>query len=250
MVDAQGAYATVLVSTPMAALRLAAGAPADLARKRPCLVFTTGESGGSIDVIRRDIQHAFGGRCVDIYARRQTGVVGSSCSQRAGGIHLNESRFELDVWQLETDTPCADGELGQLVINGQPTGDLVRLSHGECVCGSSRTWAIDGVLGRRDELVSVRGHRLLPSDFERVILRHPGVADFRLRLYTSGQENEVAVLIEADAAMASESDRARVEAEISEELKRSLGLRLQCEIVPPPPTRSGARAARVPITGS
>ena len=34
-------------------------------------------------------------------------------------------------------------------------------------------------------------------------------------------------------AIASEGDRARVAAEVSEDLKRSPGVRLQCDVVPP-----------------
>ena len=51
------------------------------------------------------------------------------------------------------------------------------------------------------------------------------------------------------AAIASEGDRARVAAEVSEDLKRSLGLRLQCDVVPPGAAASdqdaGLRARRL-----
>jgi hypothetical protein len=43
----------------------------------------------------------------------------------------------------------------------------------------------------------------------------------------------VTVDIEASEVIASEGDRARVAAEVSEDLKRTLGLRLNCEIVGP-----------------
>ena len=68
---------------------------------------------------------------------------------------------------------------------------------------------------------------------EHVVRRHPAVADYRLRVYRVRNECELGVEIEPDQAISSEGDRARVAAEVSEDLKRSFGLRLQCDIVAP-----------------
>jgi phenylacetate-coenzyme A ligase PaaK-like adenylate-forming protein len=89
------------------------------------------------------------------------------------------------------------------------------------------------VLGRSDELFVVRGVTVLPSMVEHVVRRHPAVADYRLRVYSVRNECQLSVEIEPDQAIASEGDRARVAAEVSEDLKRSFGLRLQCDVVAP-----------------
>jgi phenylacetate-coenzyme A ligase PaaK-like adenylate-forming protein len=52
-------------------------------------------------------------------------------------------------------------------------------------------------------------------------------------VYETGTGCRVSVQIEPDSAIASEGDQARVAAEVSEDLKRSLGVRLECEVVAP-----------------
>ena len=90
-----------------------------------------------------------------------------------------------------------------------------------------------GVLGRVTERVTTRGVAILPSTIEHVVRRHPAVVDFRMHVYKRGGSYELAVQLEPDDAIASESDRARVAAEVCEDLRRSLGLLLQCDMVAP-----------------
>jgi phenylacetate-coenzyme A ligase PaaK-like adenylate-forming protein len=84
-----------------------------------------------------------------------------------------------------------------------------------------------------NELLSVRGNTFLATHLEEVIRRHPAVVDFRLCVYARDTDCEVAVQLEPDDAISSEGDRARVAAEVSEDVKRSLGIRLQCDVVAP-----------------
>jgi phenylacetate-CoA ligase len=217
---------SVLIATPTDALRLATGS-ADVR----CVV-VTGEPGGSLPSTRRAIEDRLGARCVDAYALTELGVVGWTCAAATGGVHLDEDAFDVEA--------LADGELvlstrapRDVMLRRYATGDLARLSRGRCACGSRWVRAEGGILGRTAERLVVRGVELLPSTIEDVVRRHPAVADFGLRVYQRGAECTVAVRIEPAAAIASEGDRARVAAEVSEDLKRSLGLRLQCDVVPP-----------------
>lgn len=231
---------TVLVSTPATALRLAQRG-SDTAAVR--LVVVTGAPGGSLDVTRHAIEDRWGARCLDVYALTELGALGWGCPMRSDGIHLEDSMLELTVLDPDTDQRVCDGEVGELVVTtpsdwGTPlegfrTGDLVRLKPGTCQCGRSSAWAAGGVLGRVAQRVSVRGHVLLPAMIEQVVRRHPAVAEFRLRTYARNGDYEVAVELHTTDTIATESDRSRVAAEVSEDLRRSLGLRLQCDVVPP-----------------
>jgi phenylacetate-CoA ligase len=89
------------------------------------------------------------------------------------------------------------------------------------------------VLGRVGERLLVRGIELLPSTLENIVRRHPAVMEYQLEAYQVHGQCELAIDIEPDEAVATEGDRARVAAEVAEDVKRSLGLRLQCEAVPP-----------------
>jgi phenylacetate-coenzyme A ligase PaaK-like adenylate-forming protein len=83
------------------------------------------------------------------------------------------------------------------------------------------------------ERLLVRGVDLLPTTIEHVVRRHPAVVDYRLKVYQVRGECELGVQIELDGALASEGDMARATAEVGEDLRRSLGLRLQVEAAPP-----------------
>ena len=240
---------TVLLSTPGEALRLVQpGSDAGPVR----LVVVTGAPGGSLEVTRHAIEDRWGAPCLDVYALTELGVVGWGCTMRHDGIHLDDTALRFAMVDPDTAGPVPPGEVGELVVTTPDdwgtqlvdfhTGDLVRLKSGACMCGRGETWAEGGVLGRAAERVSVRGHMLLPSSIEQVVRRHPAVVDFRLRTYARNGDFEVAVQLQTTDAIASESDSSRVAAEVSEDLRRSLGLRLQCDVAPPP--QNGGRRAR------
>jgi phenylacetate-CoA ligase len=237
---------TVLVSTPTDALRLAQGTGArrdELPDGSVRMVVVTGEPGGSIGVTRRRIEDQFGARCLDVYQLIEAGVVGWGCSLGDGGIHLNEDEFTIESIEPGGDQPVNAGQLGELVITsrterGTPlvryrTGDLVQISRATCACGNASARAEGGVRGRSSERLLVHGVDLLPSTIEQVARRHPAVVEYHVRVYKVHGECEVGVRIELDSAVASEGDLARVTTEVGEDLRRSLGLRLQVEAVPP-----------------
>jgi phenylacetate-CoA ligase len=249
---------SVLVCTPTDALRLAQTAAdrrVDLADRPLRLLVVTGEPGGSIGSTRRRMEDAFGAHCLDVYALTEAGVVGWGC-QLGSSIHLDDRYFACTAIQPDTEERVEDGEVGELVLTtlssrSTPlaryrTGDLVQLSHTLCACGRSTTRAEGGVLGRVSERLLVRGVKLLPSTVEQVVRRHPAVAEYHLVVRQVGGETQLAVQLEADQAIASEGDRARVAAEVSEDLRRSLGLRVPCDVVAPSrlSNQDGGRRAR------
>ncbi len=237
---------TVLVCTPTDALGLAHAAAeqrTELADGPLALVIVTGEPGGSISPTRRRIEDQFGARCLDVYQLIEAGVVGWGCTGTAGGIHLNAVEFEIELVEPDGGRAVDDGQLGELVITsrsarGTPlvryrTGDLVALSRDTCGCGSTSARAEGGIRGRLSERLRVRGVDLLPTSFELVVRRHPAVVDYRVKVYQVRGECEVGVQLELNGAVASEGDLARVTSEVGEDLRRSLGLRLQVEAAPP-----------------
>ncbi len=189
-----------------------------------------------------DIEEQFGARCLDVYHLVEAGVVGWGCTV-GDAIHLNEDEFAIESIEPHGDGPVDDGHLGELVLTtrterGTPlvryrTGDLAQISQATCACGSTLGRAEGGVRGRLSERFMVRGVEVLPSTIEHVVRRHPAVIEYHLLVYQVRGECELGVKIELDGAIASEGDLARVAAEVGEDLRRSLGLRLQCEVTPP-----------------
>jgi phenylacetate-CoA ligase len=253
---------SVLIGTLSDSLRLtrlAAAAHVELVDGSLRLLIVTAEPGGSLEVTRRLLVDRWGAACLDVYGLTELGVIGWGCSERGDGIHLDDVSLELSAVNSETHQPVGEGELGELVLStpadwGTPlsgfrTSDLVRLRHGACSCGRGSTWAEGGVLGRVTDVLPIRGQIILPSSIEQSIRRHPAVDDFSLRAYELHSECEVTVQLEVTGAVASEGDRARVAAEVAEDLRRSLGLRLHCDVVAPGAISSthipGRRAQRL-----
>ncbi len=247
---------TVLIATVSDALRLAhlaAFEHVDLAETTVRLMIVSGEPGGSLPVTRRIIEGRWGATCLDVYALTELGIVGWGCSTRGDGLHLDDSQLTVQVLDPDGDEAVDPSELGELVVTtpatwGTPlvnfhTGDLVRLGQDGCACGGG-AWAVGGVLGRVSDRMLVRGTVLLPSIIEQVVRRHPAVVDFQLRTFLVRGECEVLVLVETTASIASEGDRARVAAEVSEDLRRSLGLRLHCDVLAPGSPASELDAGR------
>ncbi len=220
--------ATVLVCTPTDALRLAEVAAAqhvDLVDSAVRLVVVTGEPGGSVASTRRRIEERFGARCLDVYALTETGVIGWQCPALDRGLHLDENDFAFEVLEDELILTSLMG----LPLVRYRTGDLVRQAEARCACGRE----VVHVHGRKRDVQNVRGVDILPATIENIVRRHPAVSEYRLDTYHVRGECELAIAVEPDEAVATEGDRARVAAEVAEDVKRSLGLRLQCEAVPP-----------------
>jgi phenylacetate-CoA ligase len=256
LVDIRDFAPTVLIATLSDALRVAHSAARDkldLADSTVRLAIVTGEPGGSLPVTRRILEGRWGATCLDVYALTEVGVVGWGCGARGDGLHLDGGQLGLEVLDPDGGAAVDVGQLGELVLTtpeswGTPlasfhTGDLVRSGAEVSPCGAG-VWAVGGVLGRVGERMAVRGTVLLPSTIEQIVRRHPAVVDFMLRTFEVHGECEVLVLVETTPSIASEGDRARVAAEVSEDLRRSLGLRLHCDVLPPGSPASKLDAGR------
>jgi len=232
--------ATVLLCTPTYALRLA-----DVAREigvniAASSIRTTihaGEPGASIPSTRDAIETAFSAVTFDHTGMTELGPTGHSCSAR-DGVHLVESEFIFEV--------AADGELIATNLGrwGMPliryrTGDRVVVSRDPCSCGSPFLKVVGGIQGRVDDMFTVRGVNLYPSQVEDIVRRYPEVAEFVIEHRRVRRMDEVVLLLEsALASFATE----RLEAD----LRQALGVRLECRVVAPGTLpRSELKARRI-----
>jgi Coenzyme F390 synthetase len=227
--------ATVLLSTPTYALRLAEVAKEiglDPATSNVHITVHAGEPGASIPATRAAIESAYSATCFDHTGMTELGPTGHSCSQR-DGIHAVESEFIFEVLG-EDGRPTDEGE-GELVATnlgrwGMPliryrTGDRVLVSRDPCSCGSPYMKLVGGIRGRVDDMFTVRGVNLFPSQVEDIVRRHGHVREFAIERRRVRQMDEVVLLLEIDGTEASTE---RLEAE----LRQALGVRLQCRVVP------------------
>jgi phenylacetate-CoA ligase len=225
--------ATVLLSTPTYALRMADVARElglDLATSDVRVTVHAGEPGASIPTTRATIEAAWGATCFDHTGMTELGPTGHSCSQR-DGIHAIESEFIFEVIGPDGQ-PAADGELVATNLGrwGMPliryrTGDRVSVSREPCSCGSPFLKLVGGIRGRVDDMFTVRGVNLYPSQVEDIVRRHASVTEFVLEHRRIRQMDEVSLLVEITGP---DTSTERLEAD----LRQALGVRLGCRVVP------------------
>ena len=224
--------ATTLLCTPTYALRLAdvaKEAAIDLASATIRTTIHAGEPGASIPATRSAIEAAFGATCFDHTGMTELGPTGHSCTAR-DGIHAIEPEFIFEVLD-ERGRPAEEGELVATNLGrwGMPliryrTGDRVKVSRKPCSCGCAYMKFVGGIRGRVDDMFTVRGVNLYPSQVEDIVRRHPEVVEFVIEHRRERRMDEVTLLLES--AVASFSTE-RLEAD----LRQALGVRLDCRVV-------------------
>ncbi|MFQ5777086.1 MAG: phenylacetate--CoA ligase family protein [Terriglobia bacterium] len=235
--------ATVLLCTPSYALHLA-----EVAREQGMeasaspirITILAGEPGASIPSTKKRIEEAWGAKCFDHVGTSEVGPYGFECHLQPGGVHVNELEYICESIDPQSRQPVAAGELGELVLTnlnrwGFPairyrTGDLVRLSAPKtCSCGRSFRMLMGGILGRVDDMVTLRGVNIYPSAVEAIVREFKEIAEFEARVFQHKGMDEMRLRLELhrDAAPQAEQILARLQ----EEFRSRLGLRLEVALV-------------------
>jgi phenylacetate-CoA ligase len=217
--------ATVLCCTPTYALRMAEVAReigVDLAGSALRVAIHAGEPGASIPATREAIELGLGAGCFDHTGMTELGPTGVSCTER-DGVHLIESEFifeEVDGELVATNL----GRWGSPLVRYR-TGDRAELSREPCPCGSPFVKAVGGLRGRVDDMFTVRGVNLYPSQVEDIVRRHPRVVEFVIEHRRVRQMDEVTLLVECSAG------EPPLES-LATSLRQALGVRIDCREVP------------------
>ena len=202
---------TTLCCTPTYAIRLgevAAQEGLDLREGAVTAIIVAGEPGGSLPSTRARIETLWpGARVHDHHGMTEVGPASYECPERTGVLHLMEPAFIPEVVNPETGAAVAPGEPGELVLTNlgrtasplirYRTGDLVRASEDTvCTCGRSTLALEEGILGRTDDMVLVRGVNLYPSAVEEVVRAVEGVAEYRVEIRTDRAMSELILRLE------------------------------------------------------
>jgi len=202
---------TALVCTPTYALYLAevaAGLGLDLRSSDIRITIHAGEPGASVPNVKRRIEEAWGARCFDHAGATEVGAWAFDCQAEDGAIHLNELEFIFEVIDPQTCKPVDEGARGELVITtlgraGMPvlryrTGDLVELTTEPCACGRRLARIKGGVLGRADDMLSVRGVNVYPSAIDDLIRAAPSIIEYEVEIRRVSEMDDLLLKIETD----------------------------------------------------
>ena len=200
---------TALCSTPTYALRLAEVAREvgfDLRTIPMRATVHAGEPGANVPATKKRIEEAWGAKCYDHAGASEVGAHSFECQAQPGGTHIIESEFIVEVFDKFTGKPVAEGERGELVITnlgrwGFPilryrTGDVVQVNKETCACGRTFARFEGGILGRADDMITVRGVNVFPSAVENIIRRFREVDEFRVTVRTVRHMDEMDVEVE------------------------------------------------------
>ena len=236
-------HATVLCSTPTYAIRMAEAAQAagiDLPASDIRLTIHAGEPGASVPATRDLIERSFGARCFDHTGMTELGPTGVSCQAR-DGVHLIESEFVFEVRDdagVVHSLPETGTITGELVATnlgrwGSPliryrTGDRVEVTRAACGCGSPFAKMVGGIRGRVDDMFTVRGVNLYPSQVEDLVRRHAEIGEFCIEVREVRGMEEVTILCECQ-----DNDGEAAVFRLANELRLALGARIECRQVTP-----------------
>jgi phenylacetate-CoA ligase len=238
--------ATVVACTPTYAMRLAEVAAQegiDLRESTVRAILVAGEPGGNIPATRRRIEEAWGALVVDHWGMTELGPLAIEPEDRPGGLSVLETDCIAEIIDPATGRAVTPGVEGELVITnlgrvGSPliryrTGDRVRAAvDGPAGVPSDPFLFLEGgILGRTDEMLTIRGNNLYPAALEDAIREFTQVAEFRIELRTVKAMQELRIQLEPVAEL-SEQAVARLTQEVSATIKQRWHFQAEVTAVP------------------
>jgi len=234
--------ATVIPTTPTYALALARAAEEngiDLASSNVKSLLLTGEPGALIPHVREKLEKIWNARCFDYIGLTEVGTWGFQCTEEPKGVHILESEFIAEIVDPKTGISVQEGEVGELILTNlgrscmpairYRTGDLAKVKKDTCPCGRTFQILEGGVLGRKDEMVVIRGVNVFPNALANVVETHIQAGDdYQIEVYEKRGIDEIAIKLE----MKEEGKKEVIQKAIQDEIKRRLNLRVDVEAVP------------------
>jgi phenylacetate-CoA ligase len=188
---------------------------------------------------RETLSKAWGGaQCYDWYGVGDTGIIAGEGPDRSG-LYVQEDAQYLEVADIETGKPVADGEQGDMIctclykddvypIIRFNTHDVTRVKTDKSPLGLAFK-RIEGFLGRSDNMVKIRGINIFPQAMGPLLEAHPAFAgDFICKAARdAGGRDEFTVVAE------SREQSEAVREAFAAQLKSALGIEVGVELAKP-----------------
>jgi len=242
---------TAFYGTPSFALHLAEVARAEGYEPRDFglkVMFFSGEPGASVPGVRDKIRDAYNARVIDCGSMAEMtpfmNVAGSEQSDQ--GMLCWQDVVYTEVCDPQTFRRVPYGQRGTPVYThlertSQPmirlvSGDLTLWINEPNACGRTYPRLPNGIFGRIDDMITIRGENVYPSEIDAVLNQ---LADYggehRIIITRDGTMDELLVRIEAAPGVFERSSQApaAMRSEAGQRLQKVLGLRAIIEVVPP-----------------
>ncbi|MEW8561844.1 MAG: AMP-binding protein [Candidatus Thiodiazotropha sp.] len=228
---------TVICGTPSFCLHILETARAkgiEMASGSLRLGFFGGEPGAAIPSVRQKLEAGFGIRAIDFGNVAELHPCSNMECYQGSGMHVYQ-----DVDYTEVVNPhdphqaLGYNRKGAVVYThlwrkSQPMirylpGDETLITDEPCDCGRTYPRMPQGIIGRLDDMIIVRGVKFYPGDVERLLREIDGMGtEFRIILERRGELDEVRIEAEYDSVGNAE----RFQSAAEKHLKGGLGLRV------------------------
>ena len=213
------------------------------------------------DNMRREIEDKLGIKAYDIYGLSEILGPGVSCEcEYQCGMHVWEDHFIPEILDPDTLEPVKEGEWGELVFTtitkeGFPviryrTRDICSLNYEQCKCGRTHV-RMRKPSGRSDDMLIVRGVNVFPSQIEEVLLSLEGntiTPNYLIKIDWVNNNDTFDLDVEMSEEIFADDIKgiSKIEKEITEKLRSTLGLGVKVHLVNPKSIpRSEGKAKRV-----
>ena len=239
-----------LYATPSFALHLAEVARAEGYEPRSAglkTMFFSGEPGASVPGVRDRLVAAYGARVIDCGSMAEmTPFMNVAGSAQTDGMLCWQDVVYTEVCDPQTHRRVPYGQRGTPVYThvertSQPmirlaSGDLTLWENGPTPCGRTYPRLPQGIFGRIDDMFTIRGENVYPSEVDAVVNQLPGYGgEHRIVITREGAMDELVIRIEiaSDHDARGANAQAALRDEAARRLQKMLGLRSKVEIVAP-----------------
>jgi phenylacetate-CoA ligase len=236
--------------TPTYALHLAQVAadngldPRDFGLK---IMFFSGEPGASIPGVRGKIEALYGARVIDSGSMAEmTPWMNVAGTAQTDGMLCWQDVVYTEVCDPGTMRRVPYGARGTPVYThlertSQPmirlvSGDLTLWTNEPTPCGRTYPRLPQGIFGRIDDMFTIRGENVYPSEIDAALSELPSYGgEHRIIISRAAAMDELLLRVEADAATFERGGEAVAgfRAEVERKMQRVLGLRTLVEVVAP-----------------
>jgi phenylacetate-CoA ligase len=247
---------TVLVSTPSYGLHMletARNQGRDTAASPLRMGIFIGEPGAGIPATKRAIGDGWGISVADCATTSEMTpwTTNCECEERTGMHVFNDAVYTEIVSKDNPNEPVPEMVGGGLVYThlereSQPmirfwSGDESRMTNEPCACGRTYPRLPDGVYGRLDDMLIIRGANVYPSAVQKELLEVPGTGvEFRILLQKKGHLDHATIEVEYDPIYYKDTAGAELSKQLQElekaaetKLKNATGIRFDIRVLEP-----------------
>jgi phenylacetate-CoA ligase len=210
-------------------------------------MFFSGEPGASIPGVRDRIEDLYGARVFDSGSMAEmTPWMNVAGSRETSGMLCWQDIVYTEVCDPQTMRRVPYGERGTPVYThlertSQPmirlaSGDLTLWTNDANPCGRTYPRLPQGIFGRIDDMFTIRGENVYPSEIDAALNELPAYGgEHRIVISREAAMDELLLKVEADdRTMGGGPDRVQgFQSEVAARIQKLLGLRTVIEVVPP-----------------